>query len=129
MQKNAIETIENFEKLTSKTTWKSEHGKVELKHLSVIEETRIPWTAKKVGDTLVYTSRKPIPQDRQFHLNMLNTLILQSQLAFDPEDKATFTVPIGHQSDLFFDIFDETKAIQLTHLEESAERENRAEEN
>ena len=126
LQKNAIETIENLEKLTSKTTWKSEHGKVELKHLSVIEETRIPWTAKKVGNTLVYTSRKPIPQDRQFHLNMLNTLIPQSQLEFDPEGKASFTVPIGHQSDLFFDIFDETKAIQLTHLEEAADRENRA---
>ncbi|MBP5674079.1 MAG: hypothetical protein J6X49_16965, partial [Victivallales bacterium] len=65
LQEGAIETIENLEKLTSPTTWTSKEGKVELKHLSVVEKTRIPWTAKKEGDFLVYTSKKPIPDEAQ----------------------------------------------------------------
>ena len=127
LQKGAINTIENLEKLTSPTTWKSENGKVELKHLSVIEETRIPWTAKKVGDTLVYTSQKPIPQDRKFNLQAWTTTVPQSRIAFDPQGKATITVPLNKAKELF-NAFSEEEVIRLTHLEEAADRERREEE-
>ena len=124
MQEQAIDTIENLEKFTSPTTWKSEHGKVELKHLSVIEETRIPWTAKKVNNTIVYTSAKPLSQDMQTRLNMQTTLQAgHSDITYDPQGRATITVPINHAQQ-FFDAFSEEKVIQLTHLEEAAARNN-----
>ncbi len=126
LQEGAIETIENLEKFTSPTTWKSENGEVELKHLSVIESTRIPWTAKKVGDRLVYTSQKPIPQDRKFNLQAWTTTVPQSRIAFDPQGKATITVPLNKAKELF-NAFSEEEVIRLTHLEEAAERERRAE--
>ncbi len=124
LQEDAINTIENLEKFTSPTTWKSENGKVELKHLSVIEETRIPWTAKKVGDTLVYTSVKPLSQDMRTRLSMQQALqASHSATTFDQQGKATITVPIAHAQQ-FFDAFSEEKVIQLTHAVEAAEREN-----
>ena len=126
LQEGAIETIENLEKLTSPTTWKSENGEVELKHLSVIESTRIPWTAKKVNDRLVYTSQKPIPQNMQTNLRMKNALVPQSRIAFDPQGKAIISVPLNKAKD-FFDSFSEKNVIQLTHLQEAADRERRAE--
>ena len=125
LQEGAIDTIENLEKLTSPTTWKSENGQVELKHLSVIEKTRIPWTAKKVGDTLVYTSSKPIPKDMQTTLRMQNIQIQQSQIAFDQQGKATITVPINKAKE-FFNAFSENIAILLTHPQEDAYRDIRA---
>ena len=127
LQEGAIETIENLEKFTSPTTWKSENGEVELKHLSIIESTRIPWTAKMVNNTLVYTSQKPIPQDRKFNLQAWTTTVPQSRINFDPQGKATITVPLNKAKD-FFDSFSEKKAIQFTHLQEAADRERREEE-
>jgi hypothetical protein len=125
LQEGAINTIENLEKLTSPTTWKSENGKVELKHLSVIEETRIPWTAKKVGNTLVYTSQKPLSDEMKTRLQLTMIQAGRADIAYD-QGKATITVPIN-QASQFFNTFSEKKVIQMTHLEEAAERERRTE--
>ena len=121
LQEGAINTIENLEKLTSPTTWKSENGQVELKHLSVIESTRIPWTAKKVGDTLVYTSQKPIPRDGRNNLRLQNPQAQPFQIAFDAQGKATITVPIS-KAQSFFNTFSEENVILLTHPQEDANR-------
>ena len=92
VQKNAIEMIENLEKLTSPTTWTSPNGKVELKHLSVIGKTRIPWSATADTLNITYKSSKP--------LDMTNRTRLQhfAQLAgvkctFDDKGYATIEVP------------------------------------
>ncbi len=124
LQRNAIETIENLEKFTSPTTWKSENGKVELKHLSVIEETRNPWTAKKVGNTLVYTSKKPIPMEMQGRLRLHNSLYGENtaKIAFRPSGQAVITVDLDRNPQSFFDAFSEDNVIRATHRYELGER-------
>ncbi len=125
LQEQAIDTIENLEKLTSPTTWKSEHGKVELKHLSVIEDTRIRWTAQKVGDTLVYTSDKPIPQNIQTQLReMQSASASHSTVTIDSQNKMTVTVPLSHAQE-FFNTFTEEQVIQRKHPDEWTARTNR----
>jgi len=126
LQEQAIDTIENLEKFTSPTTWKSEHGKVELKHLSVIEKTRIPWTAKKIGDNLVYSSGKPLPQKMRDTLNQWCRAMTGLSVNFDAQGKAAITVPIA-QAQTFFDSFTEEQVIRITHFDEAltrAERDN-----
>ena len=125
LQEQAIDTIENLEKFTSPTTWKSENGKVELKHLSVIEETRIPWTAKKVGNTLVYTSAKPLPQNMHAQLStMQRATASHSTVTIDSQNKTTITVPLSHAQE-FFNAFTENQIIQIKHSDELAARTNR----
>ena len=121
LQEQAIDTIENLEKFTSPTTWKSEHGKVELKHLSVIEKTRNPWTAKKVGDNLVYTSGKPLSKDMREALSAWCNALAGAPVTFDAQGKATITVPIA-QAQQFFDTFKEDQIIQNTHYKEANDR-------
>ena len=122
LQEGAIETIENLEKLTSPTTWTSKHGKVDLTHLSVSEEKRIPWTAQKVGNTLVYTSKKPLSPEMQQQLRTPTELLEQPpNIAFDAEGKATITVQLD-QAQAFFDAFTEDNIAQITHPEEARQR-------
>ena len=122
LQEGAIETIENLEKLTSPTTWKSKNGKVDLNHLSVTEQTRIPWTAKKVGDTLVYTSQKPLPPEMQQKLRIPGELLSSPpNISFDSEGKATITVGLDKAQE-FFDAFAEDNIAQITHPEEALQR-------
>ena len=47
LQEQAIDTIENLEKLTSPTTWKSEHGKVELKEACFISRAFPPVVSRQ----------------------------------------------------------------------------------
>lgn len=68
----AVEAIENLEKLTSPVTSVSRHGTVNLTHLEVIPESRIPWSASIGADgTVTYTSAKPIGPDRMAALEAL----------------------------------------------------------
>ncbi|MCR5379694.1 MAG: hypothetical protein K6G44_01815 [Lentisphaeria bacterium] len=124
LQEGAIETIENLEKLTSPTTWKSEEGKVELNHLSVIEKTRIPWTAKKDDNgMLVYTSKKPLSQEIQQRLQAQAQKAPQGTMTvtIDSQGMATINVPMGN-AQAFFDTFSEGNIAQLTHPTEYQQR-------
>ncbi|MCR5381684.1 MAG: hypothetical protein K6G44_11940 [Lentisphaeria bacterium] len=121
MQEGAINTIENLEKLTSPTTWMSKEGKVELKHLSVPQETRIPWTAAKNGDTLVYTSKKPLSQEMQQRLQTQIQQAPGTTIAIDQQGMVTINVPMGHAQD-FFNALSEGNIAQLTHPEEYQQR-------
>ena len=123
MQEGAINTIENLEKLTSPTTWMSKEGKVELKHLSIPQETRIPWTGAKNGDTLVYTSQKPLSQEMQQRLQAQAQKAPQGTMTvtIDPQGMATINVPMGN-AQAFFDTFSEGNIAQLTHPTEYQQR-------
>ena len=119
LQEKAIETIENLEKLTSPTTWQSPNGEVKLKHLSVIEETRIPWSAKLDGGNLVYSSSKPVDAKGLERL----TQFAQSagvKLEFDG-DRPLLKIPLAG-AEKALDSFSEINVIRATHLEEGKER-------
>ena len=123
MQEGAINAIENLEKLTSPTTWMSKEGKVELKHLSIPQETRIPWTAEKNGDTLVYTSQKPLSQEMQQRLQAQAQKAPQGTMTvtINAQGMATINVPMGN-AQAFFDTFSEGNIAQLTHPTEYQQR-------
>ena len=123
LQEGAIDTIENLEKLTSPTTWKSEHGKVELKHLSVPEKTRIPWTAKKdENGMLVYTSQKPLSAEAQTRLlQQMYGAPNSAQIQIGKDGMATIKVPVGDAQHLF-DAFTEDKIAKVKHPEEAQQR-------
>ena len=122
LQEGAIETIENLEKLTSPTTWTSKEGKVELKHLSVVEKTRIPWTAKKEGDFLVYTSQKPIPDEAQVQLlKQMYGAPSSAEIHIGKDGMATIKVPVGDAQHLF-NAFSEDKITKVKYPEEVQRR-------
>ncbi len=122
LQEQAIELTENLEKLTSPTTWKSEKGKVELKHLEVKEDKRIPWNAAVSGDNVTYSSSKAISAEAKQNLReMLETL------NSDPE--ANYTLTENHDGTVtltmskasvgkVFHAVSEEKIAALTHAEE-----------
>ena len=122
LQAGAIETIENLEKLTSPTTWMSEHGKVELKHLSVIEKTRIPWTAQKDGDQLVYTSKKPLSTEAQTRLlQQMYGAPNSAELHIGKDGMATIKIPVG-DAQYLFNAFTEDKIAKVKHPKEVQRR-------
>ena len=121
MQEGAIETIENLEKLTSPTTWTSEHGEVELNHLEVIEKTRIPWSAHVEGDQLVYTSGKPI--DDTAHGRILDALSTIGSASYHIDEKGGTVITIPkNEAAAFFAAFSENRVAAVTHPDEYAER-------
>lgn len=121
-QEQAIETISNLEKLTSPTTWKSPQGKIQLRHLAVESETRVPWEAsvKEHGD-LEYKTKGPLtPEARQ----RLTAFCAKADVMFFPnleDDGCTITVTPSHQQ-AFFDALQEDNVAAETHPEEYAER-------
>ena len=123
LQEGAIETIENLEKLTSPTTWMSKEGKVELKHLSVTEKTRIPWTAQKDDHgMLVYTSKKPLFTEAQTRLlQQMYGAPNSAEIHIGKDGMATIKVPVGDAQHLF-DAFSEDKIAKIKHPEEVQRR-------
>ena len=123
LQEGAIETIENLEKLTSPTTWMSKEGKVELKHLSVPEKTRIPWTAKKdENGMLVYTSKKPLSSEAQTRLlQQMYGAPNSAEIHIGKDGMATIKVPVGDAQHLF-NAFSEDKIAKIKHPEEVQRR-------
>ena len=123
LQEGAIETIENLEKLTSPTTWMSKEGKVELRHLSVTEKTRIPWTAQKDDHgMLVYTSKKPLSTEAQTRLlQQMYGAPNSAEIHIGKDGMATIKVPVGDAQHLF-DAFSEDKIAKIKHPEEVQRR-------
>ncbi|MBQ7584850.1 MAG: hypothetical protein IJU40_01200 [Desulfovibrionaceae bacterium] len=120
MQENAIETIENLEKLTSPTTWVSPKGEVALKHLQVLPETRKAWRAFAEGDNLVYHCDQPLPKDAQDRLSALAAMA-GANLFIDAEGCAKLTIAKS-QAETAFQVFSEDNVAKMTHRDEAAAR-------
>lgn len=116
VQQGAIETIANLEKLTSPTTWVSKKGKVALKHLEVIPETRVPWKAFMKGDSLVFTTETKIPYETQ---KMLGNIAKTAGGRLEPDalGSTRLELPLD-AAEKFIAAFSEEKVQQLTHPEE-----------
>ena len=120
VQKKAIETIANLEKLTSPTTWKSKEGKVELKHLAVESGKRIPWKATVSPDgAIVYSTGKTLSKTAQAHLTAF--CAQAGVLCSIGKGGVSITVPTAMQ-DAFFEAFDESRVATATHPQEALER-------
>ncbi|MBQ9274414.1 MAG: hypothetical protein IJ228_06320 [Succinivibrio sp.] len=121
VQEQAIETIENLEKLTSPTTWLSPKGEVALKHLAVKPESRIPWRAQVEGNNLVYHCDTPLPAAAQNNLRAL-AASAGVEVKIDAEGCATLIIPKGEGATKAFAVFSEQNVAKLTHPEEAAAR-------
>ena len=120
MQEQAINTIENLEKLTSPTTWTSPHGEVQLKHLAVLPETRVAWTAEVRGDNLIYRCDKPLDAEAR---QRLGNLAAKANVVFGigANGSAVITVAKADAAQ-FFETFSEQHVAELTHPDEAAAR-------
>jgi hypothetical protein len=110
----AIETIANLEKATSPITWMSANGEVALRHLEVLQETRIPWSATYENGNIVYTNTKPLPPDAKTLLSSL--LWRQGQgnvLALDQKTGQARIVLTPENRMRFFEAFRENEVIQV----------------
>lgn len=116
-QEKAIETISNLEKLTSPTTWMSPHGEVELKHLAILPDKRIPWQAAVRPDgNLVYSTKGPLDDEAK---NRLSDFCKEGGVicSYDADGGASIAVPIG-ASGRFFNAMSEDSIAQAKHTGE-----------
>ena len=120
IQRGAVETISNLEKLTSPTTWVSKKGKVALKHLEVVPETRVPWKAALRGDDIAYYCETKMSWETQ---KLLEGIAKNAGARFET-DHLGFTrilVP-KDRAEAFFAAFSEENVQKLTHPEEYVAR-------
>lgn len=88
-----IDAVENLERLTSPTVATSKHGEVQLRHLEVTPETRVPWKVRVAPDGAVVYSCDKLPEGRKPLLaNMLQRAGV-TDVAADAGGAFTFTVP------------------------------------
>lgn len=88
-----IDAVENLERLTSPTVATSKHGEVQLRHLEVTPETRVPWKVRVAPDGAVVYSCDRLPEGRKPLLeNMLQGAGV-TDVAADAGGAFTFTVP------------------------------------
>lgn len=88
-----IDAVENLERLTSPTVSMSKHGEVQLRHLEVTPETRVPWKVRVAPDGAVVYSCDRLPEGRKPLLaNMLQGAGV-TDVAADAGGAFTFTVP------------------------------------
>ena len=67
---HGIETLSNLEKLLSKTKNTTPKGEP-LLHLEVVQNTRVPWSAKFENGIITYTSSKPLSKAAQKELEFV----------------------------------------------------------
>ena len=120
LQEGAIENLANFEKLCSPTTWVSKHRHVALKHLEVKPETRIPWRAGVVGDSIVYHCDKPIPP-KAFEIIRDLGADFGVRIETDGFGATRVSVP-KDRAEAFFSVLNEDRIAQLTHPKEHTAR-------
>lgn len=88
-----IDAVENLERLTSPTVATSKHGEVQLRHLEVTPETRVPWKVRVAPDGAVVYSCDRLPEGRKPLLeNMLQGAGV-TDVAADADGSFSFTVP------------------------------------
>ena len=119
-QRGAIDTLENLEKLTSPTTWKSPRGMVDLKHLSVPPATRVRWEARvSPNGDIVYSTKGPLSDDARRRLDAFGA---SGRCAFSPAGEGGgITVPPGLRAG-FFAVLSETNVIAEKHPVEALAR-------
>ncbi|MCR5536677.1 MAG: hypothetical protein K6F05_04600 [Succinivibrio sp.] len=116
VQEGAIETIENLEKLTSPTTWVSPQGRVQLDHLKVIKQTRVPWSAQLEGESIVYKPAKALSVEAKANL----TRFIEGSGAFLQEEddgQVRVVVPKAHAQAVFASL-SESRVASLKHAKE-----------
>lgn len=117
LQRNAIETIGNLEKLTSPTRWTSPNGEVDLKHLAVDAKSRIPWklTVRENGDLVYETTARldETARNRLFDFSEEGG----GNVAANPGGGFIVTVP-AERRDRFFAAFNESNIINEKHADE-----------
>ena len=88
-----IDAVENLERLTSPTVATSKHGEVQLRHLEVTPETRVPWKVRVApGGAVVYSCDR-LPEGRKPLLeNMLQGAGV-TEVEAGTDGSFTFTVP------------------------------------
>ncbi len=124
VQRGAIESLSNLEKLTSPTTWKSPHGEVELRHLAIEPGKRVPWEARlDEAGNLVYTTKGPLTEETKSYLFACCT-VASIRLPQYARGGATITVP-PEKREAFFEAFSEKNIAEMTHLQEFEERDSR----
>lgn len=122
IQQNAIETIENLEKLTSPTTWISKNGTVPLEHLQVIPETRVAWNAHVEGDNIVYNCDEPLSEAAK---KLLTPIVHSAHGELKIEADGTATIKVSKANrETFFNVLSEKNVMRITHPEESVARES-----
>ena len=116
MQRDAIETVANLEKLTSPTTWVSKKGKVALQHLEVLPESRVPWKAALKGDNIVYYCETKMSHETK---TLLENLANSAGAHFESDEFgfSRLVVP-KDRAEQVFAAFSEEKVKQITHPEE-----------
>lgn len=88
-----IDAVENLERLTSPTVATSKHGEVQLRHLEVTPETRVPWKVRVAPDGAVVYSCDRLPEGRKPLLaNMLQGAGV-TEVEADAGGAFTFMVP------------------------------------
>lgn len=88
-----IDAVENLERLTSPTVATSKHGEVQLRHLEVTPETRVPWKVRVAPDGAVVYSCDRLPEGRKPLLeNMLQGAGV-TEVEAGTDGSFTFTVP------------------------------------
>ncbi len=88
-----IDAVENLERLTSPTVATSKHGEVQLRHLEMTPETRVPWKVRVAPDGAVVYSCDRLPEGRTPLLaNMLQGAGV-TEVEADAGGAFTFTVP------------------------------------
>ena len=122
VQKQAVETVENLEKLTSPTTLVSKDGTVQLEHLEVIQESRVPWQAHVDGDSIVYHCDQPLSASAKLFLESF-AKNSGGTLGVAADGTAKLTVAKENRQK-FFDTFSERRIINATHTQEAAARQN-----
>lgn len=88
-----IDAVENLERLTSPTVATSKHGEVQLRHLEVTPETRVPWKVRVAPDGAVVYSCDRLPEGQKPLLeNMLQGAGV-TEVEAGTDGSFTFTVP------------------------------------
>ena len=116
VRQGAIETVANLEKLTSPTTWVSKKGKVALKHLEVVPESRVPWKAALKGDDIVYFCETKISGETQ---QLLEGIATNAGAHFETDalGLSRLVVP-KDRAEAVFAAFSEENVQRITHPDE-----------
>ena len=116
VQRGAVETVANLEKLTSPTTWVSKKGKVALKHLEVVPELRVPWKAALKGDDIAYHCKTKMSNETK---KLLESIATSVGARFETDDLGSTRILLPkNRAEAFFAAFSEENVQKLTHPEE-----------
>ena len=113
-----IDAVENLERLTSPTVSTSKHGEVQLRHLEVTPETRVPWKAEVAQDGSLNFSSGVLPAEKQGAVRNLLAGAGATGFAYDVQAHGMrFTVP-PNQVEAFLAAFTE-EAVRAAVLAET----------